>query len=406
MKKTILALIIFTLAVCTLSAKVEPASGTVYDGIVNGAYMRTSARMNAMGGAGISGFSNTDALYVNPANLANKGNVIAVPEFNVTLYNVKKLMDDDIASDVVKDFTSITDHLSDLLGIYNLAGKNDMADVDFGINMKFGSVGFGIQSSTKAMLNKLPSGDDTDLNIIPTEDVSVSLGFGWRFFRDKAISLDVGAAARLNVRGYIEGTKFTDFAKMAEDDDFSFNDKYVAAGYALPIDIGVNLNIPFGFTASFVVRNINGDYKMHEYAEGLDNALDNISKVTEQDFTISVPMTYNAGLGWNPRFKGFSNIIDPSIVVDFVDLEGLFEDFSTENIILHTKVGAEVRFVGKMLELRGGLNQGYITFGCGLNIFNIIHIEGAYFYQEFGTVLGAKPVDAFQLRASLVWDKQ
>ena len=41
----------------------------------------------------------------------------------------------------------------------------------------------------------------------------------------------------------------------------------LAAGWALPIDVGVNFNLPVGFRVSAVARDINGKYTMQNYPE-------------------------------------------------------------------------------------------------------------------------------------------
>jgi hypothetical protein len=41
----------------------------------------------------------------------------------------------------------------------------------------------------------------------------------------------------------------------------------LAAGWALPIDVGVNFNLPVGFRISAVARDINGKYTMQNYPE-------------------------------------------------------------------------------------------------------------------------------------------
>jgi hypothetical protein len=69
----------------------------------------------------------------------------------------------------------------------------------------------------------------------------------------------------------------------------------------------------------------------------------------------------------------------------------------------HLKAGAEVKLFS-MLDVRAGLNQGYITIGAGVDLF-VIRLEAAYYRQEFGVQLDDKPVDALTIRANIGFDR-
>jgi hypothetical protein len=43
------------------------------------------------------------------------------------------------------------------------------------------------------------------------------------------------------------------------------------------------------------------------------------------------------------------------------------------------------------LELRGGLNQGYPTFGFGSELFSFLNLDYAYSTREAGLTVGSKP---------------
>ncbi|MCI7805651.1 MAG: hypothetical protein MR563_00665, partial [Spirochaetales bacterium] len=83
---------------------------------------------------------------------------------------------------------------------------------------------------------------------------------------------------------------------------------------------------------------------------------------------------------------------------------GLCQDFSGTNILAHMRAGLEVELF-KLLELRAGLNGGYVSIGAGINVLNIIHLEASYYRLEFGEKLLDKPVDALTVRMNLFWER-
>ena len=88
-----------------------------------------------------------------------------------------------------------------------------------------------------------------------------TMGLGWRFFRDRAVSLDVGFSLGLGIRAFMEAVDahmLIDAFSGANDYFMSFlrSKTPVAIGWSLPLSLGVNVNLPYGFTISNVVSNI------------------------------------------------------------------------------------------------------------------------------------------------------
>ncbi len=84
------------------------------------------------------------------------------------------------------------------------------------------------------------------------------------------------------------------------------------------------------------------------------------------------------GLGYSPRF--IPGIIDPSLYFEVQDpIRALKENDSVWNL-LH--VGGELRLLS-FVYLRGGINQGWLTAGLGVNLL-ILEIDGAVFTEELG----------------------
>ena len=365
-------------------------------------YTYTSARMMGMGGAGIAGFYNADSLYINPASLANKGVVVNLPAVSFTIYNLDTLNKYDVklSEDDAKD--AAVSYIADLA---SGKGYNSIADVSLNTSVKIKGFALGLDLKG-SMLTYNAAGNLSSFQAIPVVDLVASFGYGHRFFKESAITLDLGIAARATVREYFKSISYNDVV-----DVITANDSYDtltnmldsnpgAIGFALPIDVAANLNLPYGITLSGVIRNLNGD-RTYCYA---DEAKDLDAKYDSNKHKFSSDPTFNVGLGWKPRLGSLERYISPSFVFDLVDItsESSSNDFDNDKYLLsHTRIGAEVELF-RFLKFRAGLSQGYVTVGAGFDIMNCIHVDAAYFTQEFGTGLGVKPVDAFTIRFSIL----
>lgn len=407
LKKIITLTLIITIALSTVfaaSPTPTPDTDVAYN-MVDRPYRKTSARMLSMGGAGIALRSNQDALYVNPASLGEKGLVWNMPNVATTIYNAREL----IATGIIDNYQNIASepgkYAETILGIFGKAGNNKIATVDAGVGAKWGRFAFGVD--TQVNLNTYtPSTSAIDVAVIPQVDVVLSTGLGLRFMRDSKINFDIGVAARLNARAYYQkldadyvlrnlNNMNEIFKKLQEDQPMVFL-------YSMPIDFGFNLNLPAGMTLSTVVRNINGSFKGN--ATTLKEISSKAAELIKSDtIKLESPMSVDFGFGWKP-YWGLSWLANPNIAVDVVDIVGLTKEFSTTNLLAHMRAGIEVEIL-KLLELRAGLNQGYVSIGAGFNLMNIIHLEASYYRLEFGEKLLDKPVDALTIRMNLFWER-
>ncbi len=414
MKKLLTILIIISFALTSVfAAELDPEKNPNFK-IVSRPFIKTSARMESMGGAGLAVFSNQDSLWVNPASLGEKGLVWNVPNVSLSLYNTKDLIDtgiiDDAMSGAIGD--NVGAYLTDILSIYGLPGEQKIATIDMGLGVKWGR--FAMATDVQINLNSnIPENNPsiTELQILPQVDIAQSFGLGLRFFRDNSINFDVGVSARLALRGYFDSVKATDVTDMMDQEDSDLMslvmDRPLALGFAVPIDAGINVNFPFGFSLGAVARNLNGTYYMtveQEGINGMDGFGDYFKTAFAMDgFKMKTPWSLDLGFGWTPDYK-LQWLGDITIAADFVDVVGFFKDMSLSNMWIHTRFGAEVELF-KVFEVRAGLNQGYVTIGAGVNLFNVIHLEASYYTKEFGTQLGDKPVDVLTIRANIGWER-
>ena len=193
-------------------------------------------------------------------------------------------------------------------------------------------------------------------------------------------SVDLGVSARFTYRAYTGEIGANDAIDYMNADDpmAEFMEKStLAAGWAIPIDVGLNLNLPFGFRVSAVARNLNGTYTMQNYSElGLwvnemaessggdpvyTDADTGDNEVT--DFTYTIPWTLDMGLGWTPDLGDFGKTLRPSIAVDVVDVLGAIE--TSDDIWNNLIVGAEVRLLS-FLDIRRRIEQRLYVCRCRL----------------------------------------
>lgn len=417
MKKLLTILIIISVVLTSAFAEgttsnLDPSKNSDFS-IVSYPFVKTSARVEAMGGAGLAVFSNQDSLWMNPASLGEKGLVWNVPNFSISFYNAKALIDTGIIDDAMHGSLGENpgDYIGNILQMYGLPGEQKIATIDMGLGVKWGR--FAMATDVQINLNSFihPTGAATDIKIIPQVDIAQSFGVGLRFFRDNSINFDVGLSARLALRGYFDSIKAKDFTDMMNQDNPDYMslvmDRPLALGFAVPIDAGINVNFPFGFSLGAVARNMNGIYYMtvaDKGMNGMNGVGDYFGTAFDLDgFKITTPWSLDLGFGWTPDYK-LQWIGDITLAADFVDVVGFFKDMSLSNMWLHTRFGAEIELL-KVFEFRIGLNQGYATVGAGVNLFNVIHLEASYYTREFGAQLGDKPVDVLTIRANIGWER-
>ena len=145
------------------------------------------------------------------------------------------------------------------------------------------------------------------------------------------------------------------------------------------------------------LRNINGFYYMNQ---------SDISSWVGQMFqfgteSVYTPMSLDVGLAWEYDELWW---IHPTIALDFVDLIGFKDDtsFTFRSFIKHVNFGLELGFLEDHLVIRGGLSQGYLSAGLTVDLW-AFKIDAAYYWREFGSVVGTKGVDALTVRLSFGW---
>lgn len=104
----------------------------------------------------------------------------------------------------------------------------------------------------------------------------------------------------------------------------------------------------------------------------------------------TVPMSIRLGLLYNPVFGDFNNIINPTISLDYRLLlveKDFFNDYvHQDSFWINLSTGLDLELF-RVVHLRGGINQGYITLGAGFSL-NAVEVNGVIYSKELGRRVG------------------
>ena len=408
MKKILLALLILIFSLSFISADdtvppeeppiVEPdpvdlripADGNAFGSLLK-PYQPLTARVRGMGTTGVAVTGRSDTFYVNPAALASKRLQISAPSVQLTAYHLY---------DAVKgggDLFSLGSLVNMASGIQEGYGR--LLDLDAAMSFTVGGFGLGINTTfgVNTFADNGRYGLQSDL--FGELRAAISLGYGYRFELPMDFSIDVGAMVRFS---YLAFTDVFSAELLSDMDNFDISQQYVMAGFAIPFDIGINVNMPYGFSFGLVSRNMNGRYYMTQHAGFEAFGSDPFGGKADDSmrFSFDTDWSLDAGLGWHAD----TWYLSPGLAVDFVDIVGFAEDEATwKGLLDHLKIGAELRVLS-FLELRGGLNQGYWTAGVSLDLY-AVRVDASYFWQNYGTVPGGQGMDGFSVRVNIGFDR-
>lgn len=404
MKKFLIILIALIFASSALFAAVEgvsPKTNPDIYGALKPGFKNMDVRSYGMGGVGLVAANNAESLWLNPAGLADKKVQISVPSVGFTLYHVVPMYK------AFKD--GIIDNISDMSvsEIYNDPNVNQILsygygkilDVNSSVSFTVGGFGFGV--AVQDSLHTYLDGGISSINIINQLNADIRLGYGYKFRFTDNLSLDVGATVGFNYLAYNKSVNLSTALDIINGkNDNVFDSIPMMAGWSVPINVGLRLNMPLGFAFATNLNNINGIYYMH----AMDN-LDSWSAApfgnsSMKDFKFTTDMDLSIGVAWKPNW---SKLFRPVVEIDFVDMIGLFSDdnISGRSWMNHLKIGTEIRTL-YVLDIRAGLDSGYWTLGTSLD-FYALRIDAAYYWHEFGDVAGDKGIDGLSIQINLGW---
>ncbi|MGD1821811.1 MAG: hypothetical protein ACPKM0_03485 [Pleomorphochaeta sp.] len=398
------------------------------------AFMPTSSHRMAMGSAGLGLAGFYDSYLYNPANISKDGFKFVLPSITLTVNNVYNLMEPDSGENVVELAQQVGDSDEAAIDLATLFlksipfGYGEILTLD--ANTGFKTRNFGLDLAVQEKLRSYNGGSDyTTASAISETSVALTAAIGFNVpLVSDYITLDLGASAAFNYKMYslaIDANEILNlFNHMDEGADLILENIPFASGYAVPVTVGANLNLPLGFTISGVGRNFNGNYNMVAYSNlkslinndetivafiGEDTFDDEESEVTISDeFSVEVPWTLDLGVAFAPSTP-LDGVLKAQLALDFIDCYSLIEDAIKEtktatqlksDALESINIGAQVRLLN-LLDVRGGFSQGYKSIGLGLDLL-VLHLDASYYWKEYGEVLGQSPSDALSVKFSLI----
>jgi hypothetical protein len=193
-----------------------------------------------------------------------------------------------------------------------------------------------------------------------------------------------------------------------------------ASGYATPITLGANINLPSGISISGVYRNFNGNYYMTGYPNlktlinndetivafvGENSLGDDSSASDFESFVTKSPWSVDLGLSYEPKLLN-EGLVKAQFSLDCIDCYDLLFNPSSENqadslinqdFIDSLCFGAQFRFLN-MIDFRAGINNNYMSIGTGID-FLMLHMDASYLWNNDTTPISN---DAFSLRFSIL----
>ncbi len=110
-----------------------------------------------------------------------------------------------------------------------------------------------------------------------------------------------------------------------------------------------------------------------------------------------IPMDVSVGVSYHLNLGRLGNVVDPVVHASLNDLIGVIRDDRSPWTLLH--FGTEIELF-RLLKLRGGFNQGYITFGLGADLY-FLDINAAFFTREMGKYIGDRPNSGMTVEAAI-----
>lgn len=351
-------------------------------------FVFTSPRQMAMGGVCVAVANDINALYQNPACLSQ------LSGFKLTAFQLNSAMNNK-TMDGMDQFMNLFDMIQTRDKMKIMDAFMDMIPSEYGASiagsaLSIGWPGFGLGFFTQSNLNvafQRPSAPQ--VTATGFLDAAGMAGM--------SSDLDLGG---LQVAGGI--TAKTVFRARLYDPDTNKNTMTLtmgdiinaANGEAPDID---NMNgMGFGFDVGALTKLTTpiGDGKLGVVVHNLGTQLIGQKSingaVATGDITMDVDMTAAVGVGIVTRLPEFVPLLsDLGNFTLGVDYKFISNDTS---VWKNLNVGIEKSMFADMVQLRGGLHQGFVVGGLGIN-FLVFHLDYAYWAEALGSEINIGKAD-------------
>lgn len=317
-----------------------------------------NVRSSGMGGIYMSIVNNSDAIFVNPAAMGR------TTGFNWQVMNVEAGVN---GLDIYQDFSNIdqsdTNSFNQFFGKeiwFRAGGKSAVTLPYFGI---------GVYSDSQASFElHNPAFPQFETNFI--SDYGVVLGGAFPIGPRSYGGLTFKRISRWG------GQQDIDLGVIATGDPADIADQFQNKGNGYGIDAALltSLPLPLSPTFSLVWQDVGSTaFIKSAGAEAPPRIHDNLSLGVST--SLDLP-----GLDWVAGFE--------------------YRHITESQYALGQKLHFGTEFSLPMIDIRGGINQGYATYGLGLNIL-FFRFDVASYTEEMGTYPGQTPQNRIELGLSL-----
>jgi hypothetical protein len=325
-------------------------------------YLYKGARPLGMGGAFVAVSDDANALFYNPAGLADiKESRISPVDLEIELGRGAYDFYNDALDVNTDNDQEVAEFLQKYIGEYGHFATSLFPNYT-SPNFACGLIG-SIKSNLQARDKQYPK-----LVVDAIEDLGICAGYAWPFLED---SLIVGSNLKYLYRKSNEN-EYSVADITTDDFNHRFKDGF-KDGSGILLDLGVmykfkdftmngkNVGLQAGLSANNLIGN------------GLGNAAD---------------LDPHVDIGVSSRFDAFT------LALDYVDLFGQLGD--DNDVGKRIRLGIEYVPV-KMLTLRTGIYQGYPTLGASIGT-QVMQFDMLTYAEEVGTYSGQRDDRRFLLR--------
>lgn len=359
------------------------------------------ARTMGYGGAFTTLTTGYDSLFGNPASFASSKGQLTIADFAAWGYVRPTQENLDSINALIPEFSK------DSMDIGLIANTAEGLIAENGLGAGFstglGFTGRGIGIGVYVVGEAVASGTDIlSSKLTSTIQVNTVFGFGIPLIKLGGLNLNLGADVRPFVRMDDDGTWLVNdiLGALMNPGDQEASDAAIAALKAEPVNMGFGLAMDIGaqfslgpLAAGITLRDITPTYMNVTEATTLGDFLSDPSAAMNADgadFVIDPVIA--VGASFRPAL--IKSILEPGIYAEikmpFSELDSIqaeVADLQSGGAAWNfVHVGADLRLF-TILDVRAGLNQGYVCGGLGLNLF-LVELDAAFFGQELGLYPG------------------
>lgn len=396
------------LALCLIFCQMSLWSGEVMSIDEDPAYL-LSPSIEAMGGAQIALASGFDALFSNPAGLSRSNGELVLAGLTLGPY----LMPND---EIVSLFTQVIEGrevvLSDVTNAIASLDLEQGVGTNLNLSLGFGAWGLGAGALLDIDLFMRQQGASTSIIVSPVVTASAVTGFSQRYRLGDTGMLHIGADVRGIVRmrpavsiTLSEVLGIVDDLLSADSGDVGFdpNSYPIALGVGVGYDAGIILesgSLIYAVSLQHIggTRLIYSEQTIDMLGDMLssDDILGALTADPIPGFDFVIPMSLTVGMGYDPRFDLWNQPARLRLAAEYTHT--FFQEASSREADTFWKnlhAGAELDIL-RIIKVRGGVNQGYVTCGIGLDLL-FVRLDATYYSRELGLYAGHRQNQALAL---------